>query len=173
MGRRCASPLGALVRGALAGAAGTLAMDLVQFARDRAGGDERGFLAWELAPGLDWESAPAPAHIGKRLVEGLFQVRLPDERAALTNGIVHWAYGMTWGGLLGLVEGSLPAPRAWHGLPFGALVWLNGYVVLPLAKLYEPIWKYDLRTLAKDLGDHLVYGGATATTYRALAINRD
>ena len=56
-----------------------------------------------------------------------------------------------------------------HGLPFGATVWLNSYIVLPLAKLYEPIWKYDPRTLAKDLGDHLVYGIATAGANRALA----
>ena len=36
---------------------------------------------------------------------------------------------------------------------------------MPAAKLYEPIWKYDRRTLAKDLSAHLVYGLTTATVF--------
>jgi hypothetical protein len=42
-------------------------------------------------------------------------------------------------------------------------------VILPAAKLYQPIWKYDLKTLANDLSAHLVYGLATATALRVLA----
>jgi hypothetical protein len=34
--------------------------------------------------------------------------------------------------------------------------------------VYEPIWKYDLRTLAKDLSAHLVFGVATAAAFRVL-----
>lgn len=167
---RCATPLGALLRGVVAGAAGTAVMDLVQFARSRAGGGEQGLLEWEFSAGVaDWDSAPAPAQIGRRLVEGLFQVELPDDRAALTNNVVHWAYGTGWGALFGLVEGSLSAPRARHGLVLGALVWLSGYVVLPAAKLYEPIWRYGVPTLAKDLGAHLAYGLGTGAAYRGLA----
>ena len=55
------------------------------------------------------------------------------------------------------------------GLPFGAGVWATGYVILPAAKLYQPTWKYDLKTLANDLSAHLVYGLATATALRVLA----
>jgi len=47
-------------------------------------------------------------------------------------------------------------------------VWASDYVVLPAAKLYKPLWKYDLKTLAQDLSAHLVYGLATATTLRLL-----
>jgi len=42
-------------------------------------------------------------------------------------------------------------------------------VILPATKLYEPIWKYDLKTLASDLSAHLVYGLATATGMRLLS----
>ena len=56
-----------------------------------------------------------------------------------------------------------------YGLPFGAAVWAAGYVVLPAAGLYEPIWKYDRVTLAKDLSAHLVYGLATAAALQALS----
>ena len=53
-------------------------------------------------------------------------------------------------------------PRVLYGLPFGAMVWAGGYVILPAANLYKPIWEYDRRTLAEDLSAHLVYGLATA-----------
>jgi hypothetical protein len=41
-------------------------------------------------------------------------------------------------------------------------------VILPLAKVYEPIWKYDTKTLGKDLSVHLVYGAATTAAFAAL-----
>jgi len=42
-------------------------------------------------------------------------------------------------------------------------------VVLPLAGLYKPIWQYDAKVLAKDLGAHCVYGLGTAATFRLLS----
>ncbi|MGH9075473.1 MAG: hypothetical protein ACRDZQ_15335 [Acidimicrobiales bacterium] len=47
-------------------------------------------------------------------------------------------------------------------------MWATSYVVLPLAKLYKPIWDYDAPTLWKDLSAHLAYGAAVAGTFRAL-----
>jgi hypothetical protein len=119
---------------------GTAAMDLVQFARYQRGGGSDRLLAWEFSAGLkDWEQAPAPAQIGKRVVEGVFQRQLPPERAAPVNNLIHWGYGIAWGGLFGLMEGSLRAPKVRHGLVLGATVWTASYVLLPLAKLYRPI----------------------------------
>jgi hypothetical protein len=164
------TPLGAVVRGLAAGAVGTAAMDLVQFARYKVGGGKERLLAWEFSAGLQgWEQAPAPAQLGKRVVEGVFQRQLPPQRAALTNNLVHWGYGIAWGGLFGLVEGSVRRPRMRHGLVFGAAVWGMSYIVLPLANLYRPIWDYDAKVLAKDLGDQLVYGLGTAAANRLLA----
>ena len=85
---------------------------------------------------------------------------------------MHWGYGMAWGGLFGLVAGSLCAPKVRHGLVLGATVWMSSYVVLPLAGLYRPIWEYDARVLARDLGDHLVYGVTAAGAERLLAGRR-
>jgi hypothetical protein len=48
------------------------------------------------------------------------------------------------------------------------VVWLASYVVMPLAKLYRPIWEYDAKTLAKDLSAHVVYGATTGATFAAL-----
>ena len=48
------------------------------------------------------------------------------------------------------------------------MVWLSGYVILPLAGVYKPIWEYDARTLGEDLSAHLVFGMTTSVTYAAL-----
>jgi uncharacterized membrane protein YagU involved in acid resistance len=115
-----------------------------------------------------WDEAPAPAQVGRRPVEGVFQLQLPSNRVSFVNNVTHWAYGMLGGAQYGLVAESLPKPRIGYGLPFGAAVWASGYVVLPAAKPYEPIWRYDLKTLAKDLSAHLVYALTTATALRLL-----
>ena len=116
-----------------------------------------------------WEQAPAPAHVGKRLVEGLFGIELAPTRARLVNNVMHWGYGILNGATYGIVAESLPSPRIRYGLPFGATVWASDYVILPAAKLYEPIWKYDAKTLANDLSAHLVYGVTTAAALRLLS----
>ena len=65
--------------------------------------------------------------------------------------------------------GGLAAfPKVRHGLALGASVWAASYVLLPLAKLYRPIWEYDARALARDLGDHLVSGLGAAGADRLL-----
>jgi hypothetical protein len=164
------SPIGAVVRGIVAGIVGTAAMDAFLFGRYRRGGGDRPFAAWEFSAGItSWQDAPAPALVGKRLVEGLFQTELPPTRAPLVNNVMHWGYGILNAVQYGIVVGSLREPRIRYGVPFGAAVWGGDYVILPAAKLYEPIWKYDAKTLANDLSAHLVYGLGTATALRLLS----
>jgi hypothetical protein len=167
--RACLTPLGAVLRGAAAGAVGTVAMDLLWFRRYRLGGGDNGFVEWEFPAGpSSWDDAAAPAQFGKRLIQVVFQRELQPERARLVNTIVHWATGVGWGAACGLVSGSLPTRRTWHGLILGAGVWVQSYAVLVPAKLYQPMWEYDAETLWQDLSAHLVYGLATATTFRVL-----
>jgi hypothetical protein len=164
------SPIGALARGVVAGAVGTAAMDTLWFVRYRRGGGTESPERWEFSAGLtSWDDAPAPALVGKRLVEGLFGIQIPASRVALVNNITHWGYGALGGAQYGVVAGSLARQRVSYGLPFGASVWGASYVVLPLAKLYKPIWDYDRVTLAKDLSAHLVYGLTTAAAMRLLS----
>ncbi|MGN6166971.1 MAG: hypothetical protein ACTHQQ_02200, partial [Solirubrobacteraceae bacterium] len=98
--RASLTPVGAVVRGLLAGAVGTAAMDMVLFVRYRRGGGKSSAEAWEFSEGLSgWEDAPAPAHVGRRLIEGLFQVELPPARARLVSNMMHWGYGTLQGAL--------------------------------------------------------------------------
>ncbi len=165
--------MGALARGVVAAGLGTLAMDLVVYRRYRADGGEQAFGDWELSAGLeDWDGAAAPAQVGRRLVEGLFQVELAPRWARLTNNVMHWGYGLAWGAQYGVVAGSARRLPPGLGLALGPVVFASGYVVLPLAKLYKPIWEYDASTLAKDLSAHLAYGLVTAESFRLLAGRR-
>lgn len=164
------SPVGTVLQGVAAGAIGTLAMDLVWYARYRRGGGENSFLDWEFSASTkSWDDAGAPAQVGKRVTEGLLQRELPEEAAAMTNNAVHWGTGLQWGALYGLVAGSAARnPNPASGAALGAAAFGVSYVVLGLAKLYKPIWEYDIKTLGKDVSGHLVFGLATATAFRAL-----
>jgi hypothetical protein len=152
--------------GLLAGAAGTLAMDLVWFIRYKRDGGESTFPDWELAKGLSsWDEAPAPARVGKLLYETFTNSELPSSQAARTTNIMHWAYGIQWGAILGAAVGSGNSLRIRQAPLLGTMVWLASYVSLPIAGFYKPIWSYDLKTLWQDLSAHLAYGAGAALTF--------
>jgi hypothetical protein len=164
------APLGAIARGLAAGALGTVALDLVWFARYKRAGGERGFWAWETGADVKtWDDVSAPGQVGRRLAEAFLQRDLPDEWARATNNVVHWVYGTGWGAQYGIVAGSVRKMPSWSGLAFAAVVWLSGYVVLPLAKVYRPLWEYDAKTLAKDFSAHAAYGITTSSAFGVLA----
>jgi hypothetical protein len=158
-----------VVDGALAGAVGTAALDAVLYARSRRDGAKEGLWRWEFAGDvMSWDQASAPGQLGRKAMCLATGHEPPDEWARPTTNIVHWATGIGWGaayGALAATTSRLPWARA---LALGPIAWLSGYVILPLAKVYEPIWKYNARTLARDLGPHLLYGTAAAATFRGL-----
>ena len=105
------TPLAAVVAGLLAGAAGTVCLDAVHYLKYRRAGGTDGPLAWEFAPVRNWETAPAPGQVARRVLEGFTQRKLPDRSAWLTSTIAHWAYGSAAGAAYAIVAGSLPAPH--------------------------------------------------------------
>src|SRR5919106_1595394 len=168
--RRGLSPLGSVARGILAGLVGTLAMDLVWYRRYRQLGGTSRFVDWEFSSGPQgYENAPAPAQVGKRIVESLFQRRLEAQSPALVNNVVHFATGIGWGTLHGIVAGSVRQRPVRHGLATGAIAWASSYAMLAPAKLYKPMWQYSASTLRKDLSAHLAYGLATSATFWLLS----
>lgn len=168
------TPLGAVLKGAVAGIVGTLAMDLVWYSRYRKSGGDQSFAEWDLASGIeDYSSASAPAQVGKRLVEGFFDLKLDPKTAAPMTNIVHWATGSGYGIAHGIVHGSMAKPTALGGLLTGAGAWAMAYATLAPAGLYQPMWEYDAKTLWKDLSAHLVFGLATGLTFKLLFSGED
>jgi hypothetical protein len=160
--------LEALWRGALAGVAGTVAMDAYGYVRFRAQGGDAQPLLWEFGGASKWDAVSAPAQVGRRLYEGYLQRPLDERWARLTNNVMHWGYGIAWGAAFGIVAGSAPHQRFRFGPALGVTVWASSYVLLPIAGLYKPIWQYSIDELAPDLIAHLASGTAAASAYRML-----
>ncbi len=149
------TPLGAVARGLVAGAAGSGLMTAVQTAYYKATGTE---------------PSSTPGEVGRRIVEGVLQREVPEERMNLLNQGMHWLYGTLWGIPYALVSGSRrsPEPVARGAVALGLAVWGASLVQLPAMKLAPPVWKYPPQQLAMDSGFHLVYGLGTALAFRAL-----
>lgn len=166
------TPIGALTRGLVAGAIGTAIMTgyqmLVAKAREAAADDEPA--ASDDGPPADpWEEAPAPAQVARRVIEGVFHREVPAERIELLTNVAHWAYGVGWGGLAGLVFGSGGRTRPLRdGLLFGSGVWGASYAGLVPMGIYEPPWEYPPTELGLDFSYHAVYGLGVASAFRLL-----
>jgi hypothetical protein len=152
--------------GMIAGAVGTAAMDLLWYRRYRRQGGRVRFLRWESGGDITtWDAASAPGEVGRKLEELLTGITPPDSWARPTTNAVHWATGIGWG-LSYAVARTLFTRSGSLAVALGPAAWLTSYAILPLIKVYEPIWKYDARTLGKDLTAHLVYGLTTASVFR-------
>jgi hypothetical protein len=165
---KISSILRPVATGVAAAALGTLAMDASIYRRYRHDGGTEAFPAWEFSEGLtSWDNAPAPARVAKKLLERVTGRDVPPRYARFLNNATHWGMGLGTGAAYGLLVSTMGS-KVRYGVPFGAAVWAGGYVVLPQLGVYEQIWKYDLETLAKDLGAHLVFGTATAAAFGLL-----
>ncbi len=154
--------------GMVAGAVGTLAMDLLWYSRYRRGGGDDRFSDWELSTGtISFDDAGAPAQVGRRIARVL-NIELPDHTAGTTNNIVHWATGAQWGVAYAVTIAREDRQSISLGAALGAVACGTSYLLLGAAGIYKPIWDYDRTTLAKDLEAHLVFGLTTAFITRAL-----
>ena len=160
------TPLGALLRGLVAGAAGTALMtayqELVQSGESSSDDNE---------PASDaerWQQAPAPAQVAQRILEGVFQQKVGTEQIPLLTNVMHWVYGTAQGGLYGLVQETIRKNPLATGLGFGASVWIVSYAQLVPMGIYEPPWRYPAKTLAVDLSYHLVFGVGVAGAHESL-----
>ena len=112
-----------------------------------------------------WEQASAPAQVGRKILEGVFDAEVPPERIGLLTNAMHWGYGLSWGALYGLIQETARGPALRDGLLFGAGVWAMSYVMLVPMGLYQPPWKYAPKELAMDLSYHVAYGAGVGGGY--------
>lgn len=149
------TPLGAVARGALAGAAGTALMTVAQTAYYKA---------------TDTDSSSTPGEVLKRIVEGVLHRDFPDESMDAATQGMHWAYGTSWGVPYGLAAGSrTPSDSVLAStLAFALPVWAASQTELVAMQIAPPPWQSSPSILAMDLGFHLVYGLGGALAFRLL-----
>jgi hypothetical protein len=137
-----------------AGAAGTAAMTAAQTAYYKA---------------TNSESSSTPAEVAKRIIEGVLQRNVPEERMNALNQGMHWLYGSSWGLPYGLVAGSRSGGSvAAHGAALGMSVWAASRAEMTAMQIAPPPWQDPPSSLAMDVGSHLVYGLAAALAFRLI-----
>ena len=136
-------------KGLFAGAAGTAAMTVSST------------LEMKLS-GRPASETPAQA------AEAVLDVEPKDEESeGQFSNLVHWGYGIGWGGVRGLLASaglSGPVTTAAHL----GLVWGAEQVVLPALNVSAPVFKYGGKANATDLLHHTVYAMATGLAYSYL-----
>ena len=123
--------LRSVVRGFLAGAAGTAAMTVYQLAVRKVRGERLGTPVPER-----WEDAPAPAQVAKRLAE-LTGQRITKEHVPWVTQAMHWAYGISWGPAYAFVARERDGSPVPAGLALGTGVWAASYAQLVPLGIYE------------------------------------
>lgn len=165
------SPLTAVALGAVAGALGTLAMDVLWWRRAAAGadGDPPAFADFEVVTGTSSAAdAGAPAQVAAKAAH-LVGAELPGDASAPAANAVHWATGIGWGALYGASVAARHHHAALDGPALGATAWATAYALLAPLGIYRPPWEYEVETLGRDLSAHLLFGSVTATVHRALS----
>ena len=148
-----------LTRGLVAGLVGTAFMTAVQELLGSSGSSG--------AEQPSWENASAPAQVARKALNAVGFDPPPSWIPFLMHAM-HWGYGTSWGIAYTLARGDGSRGTIGEGVMFGGLVWVASYVELVPLGIYEPPWKYDATTLAKDLGYHVAFGVGTATAAAAL-----
>ncbi len=148
------SRLRSAARGLAAAAVGTAAMTSAQIAYQKATGGE---------------SSSAPGELGRRIIKGVLNRRVPRRHRPALNQVMHGLYGTSWGLPFGLgaSASSQPPSAAVSGVALGLTVWGTSLIQLPALDLAPPPWQQSPSALASDLGFHLVYGAVTGIAFRA------
>ena len=157
--------MNALLRGLMAGVAGTGAMTAYQLAVAKLQGK-----SLSTPVPSRWADAPAPAQVAKKVADATGSGRrVTLEDVPLLTNVMHLLYGAGWGSVYGSVVGRRASDPLVAGIEFGTGVWTTSYAELVPLGVYKPPWKYPAKVLALDLSYHLVYGLTVAGAYAALS----
>jgi hypothetical protein len=144
------TPLAAVGKGLVAGAAGTAAMTAYQMA---------------VAKLRDAESSTTPAEVGKRVIRGVLKRDVDENKTEELNNAVHAVYGTVWGTVYAIVASDRATRPMRAGALFGSAVWGASLVELPAMKLAPPVWEQAPLEVALDLSYHLVFGFGVAGAF--------
>ncbi|MEO6578370.1 MAG: DUF1440 domain-containing protein [Candidatus Limnocylindria bacterium] len=164
------SPLAVIVKGALAGAAGTAVMGAFMERAPQLMG-QLGIRLPEGPPGPTAPDTPTE-ELAERLAEGVAKEPLDADAKAIGGQAVHWTYGAAWGAFFGVMQSTLRLPHLLHGTAFGVLVGVVGDTVMPRLGLQNAPSRNPDSLNVMHMAGHVVFGWATALTYAALNMGK-
>jgi hypothetical protein len=137
-----------LVRGVVAGAAGTAAMTLAYEAERRVRGERTA---------LDYDDSLVPGEI----VAGILHWRnLSPKEDAQLGMLLRLGYGSAFGLWHVALRSVLPEP--WAAAAFGTTLMTATFTAFPVLGRTPPPWEWPADVLVTALGTHAVYAGTVA-----------
>ena len=152
-----------LLHGALAGVAGTWALDRVDWFLYRREPITSRLQTWMVRPGGE-----DPGHVLARRIEAATGAELDQRQHHIAGQTVHYLGGVLPAALYGALRARLPALGAGRGTAYGLAGFVGDLVGSPAAGLAASPRRYPWRVHARSLAAHLVYGIVTEAVWRAL-----
>lgn len=161
------SPLAVILKGAVAGAAGTAAMSAFM---ERAPQlmEQVGLAAPE--PPAPPDDPDGPASPTEELAERVTKGGLPADQRAAAGQAIHWAYGAGWGAYFAVIQSTFRPSPVLHGAFLGGLMTFVAGGLIPRVGLMPPPQKRE--QLVVSASSHVVFGVVTALVYQALNFGR-
>jgi len=159
------SPLAVVVKGALAGAAGTAAM--TAFLQEAPALMDRLGLGTARPP-----TPPAKPSRRRSATEKVAEraTTLTPEESRHAGGALHWAYGSGWGAYYAVFQSTFRLPSILHGAWLAGLMTFVAVRVLPTVGLAPAPKTRD--QLIINGASHAVFGMTTAVVYSVLNFGR-
>ena len=119
--------------------------------------------------GRDEAQDDAAERLANAISVGVFDYELTRSEKDVAGTALHYAYGISMGGLYGAAAELVPGITAGAGLPYGAIVWITADEgVVPALGLSKSPTEYPPAIHAYALASHLVYGLTTEVVRRAV-----
>jgi uncharacterized membrane protein YagU involved in acid resistance len=166
------SPLSVIIKGAIAGAAGTAVMSA--FTERAPEVIERMGVPMP-EPQTPPRDRDAPGTSTKKAAERAGEATdapLTGEQRRTAAEAIHWGYGAAWGAAYGVIQSSFKPPHLFHGTFFGLLVYGVAASIVPRLGLARPPTEAPPQLNAMQVVTHLVYGWSTAVVYAILNLGR-
>jgi hypothetical protein len=145
-----------LVRGVLAGAAGTAAMTLAYRVEHKMRPDLRGH--------LDYDDSLVPGQI---VANVLHLPSVTNREEAELGTLLRWGYGSMFGTYHVLLRRVMHEP--WATLVFGGTLLSATFALFPLLGRTPPPWRWPPDVLATSIGTHAAYVGAAVAVESILS----
>ncbi len=110
-----------------------------------------------------------PEVMAEKIAEAVAGVELNKGRKEKYGNVVHWGYGIMWGGLFGALRDRAPLVGTAEGVGFGTGLWLIGdEVMMPLMGLSPSPTKFPWQNHARAAVNHVAYGATLGITHSLL-----
>ncbi len=168
------SPLETIIKGAMAGLVGTLAITVAMNHRSELmqllGLSSSQPAQKPQPPGGEPQVGQSPTEkLADKISAGILEQPLEPGTLRVAGQAIHWGYGAMWGVLYGILESSFHLPTIVHGAIFGSAVGLVSATALPAMGLSGSAKEKPITLNTTQMVNHLIFGWFTALAFRLLS----